>query len=116
MAFSPNGYLLENSICCGYFDFPDLFAEFAFDEGIETNNRCRFYLFATAIRNHFCDKPGQRRIEFDKNRFSSFNIFGCLFSDTEEISSVPFLGFCAQNNRIYYLSSSNNIILFNEEI
>ena len=58
LGFGSNEYLLENSICCSYFDFSDVFAEFTFDEGIETYNRCCFYLFATPIRHCFCDKLG----------------------------------------------------------
>ena len=84
LGFGSNGYLLENSVCRGFFDFPDVFIEFAFDERIKTNHGSRFYLFTTAVRHYFCDKPGQRRIEFGENWFRSFNICWCLFGNTEE--------------------------------
>ena len=84
LGFGSHGYLLENRICGGFFDLSDVSAEFAFDERIKTNHGCCFYLFTTAIRNYFCDKLGQRRIEFGENWFRSFNICRRLFGDTEK--------------------------------
>ena len=88
LGFGSNGYLLENSICSRFFYLPDLFIKFAFDERIKTNHGCCFYLFTTAFRNYFCDKLGQRRIEFGENWFGSFDICRRLFGDTEEECSV----------------------------
>ena len=44
-----------------------------------------FIYLQPAIRDYFCDKLGQRRIEFGENWFGSFDICWCLFGDTEKV-------------------------------
>ena len=88
LGFGSNGYLLENRVCRGFFDFLDVFVEFTFDERIKTNYGCRFYLFTTAIRHYFRNWFRKRRIELGENWFRIFDIFRGLFGVTEEECAV----------------------------